>query len=340
MLQISNLNDVKSEWNLNETHIIIPMVEGDIIQSKDGDKIGKNTITLNALDGMDQTILTNGVEQTLVIGLDRNIFDGYGNKNNLVFIQNSELKKILPLNSEPKNGITYMVSYTDLSKNEIPWDSSSSKPDWCLNQNEEQVRNVLNLNDSIEESKNWQECEIERTSDQIVLEGLDGTGLLDQEQTETGKEAQYFVNYYPTCDTVSVLPNTPIINVPKIKIETPILLEKNKDLSPGLDHTFHSSSMNNFIINSSDDLVPKVEMTSILKSNHEPEVKPSNETFQITKDVTDPKENATFLLEKSLPLKKKAKMKRTLPNASVILPNDSVLEKKEVPTVSNPGMDS
>lgn len=346
MLQISNLNDVKSEWNLNETHIIIPMVEGDIIQSKDGEKIGKNTITLNALDGTDQTVLTNGVEQTLVIGLDRNIFDSYGNKNDLVFIQNSELKKILPLNAEPKNGITYMVSYTDLSKNEVPWDSLRSKSDWSFTQTEKQdyeVRNILNLNDSIEDSsKNWQECEMEKSNDQIVLEGLDGSGLLNQEQNESGKEAQYFVNYYPTCDTISVLPNAAIINLPKNKIETPVLLDKSKNLE--LDHTFEStSSINDFIITDSNNLagVQKTEMTSILKSNQKiiqnvliPDVKP-NVQEEIAKDVTEPKENATFLPEKSLPLKKKAKMKRTLPNVSVILPNNLILEKKEVPTTSN-----
>lgn len=407
MLQISNLNEGKTEWNLNETHIIIPMVEGDVMQNKDGEKIAKNTITLNALDGSDQTVLTNAMEHTLVIGLERNIFENYNHKNDLVFIQNSELKKLLPLNSDSKNAITYTVSYTEPSKNEVSWDNSllreRSKTDWCFNQNEKhvfEVRDVLNYSDVTQDSsKGWQDCTIEKSNNQIVLEGIDGTGIngdllgTNSEQVtrdENEKETQYIVNYYPSCDGISVIPNTAIINVPNLKDETPLLVQEDKTrnedelnllVKSNIDDAFNASS--NIIVSESADklmvlegdeseVVKKKELTSILKANqrvfsslsvsssvpncnfNKPEISTSNainfnsqtvaqEPCKNTKDETSLIENGSSLPEKSLPLKKKAKMKRTVLSATSIQSGDLIVnqfKKNLVDTLNHPGKQS
>jgi len=404
MLQISNLNEGKAEWNLNETHIIIPMVEGDVIQSKDGEKVAKNTITLNALDGSDQTILTNAVEHTLVIGLERNIFENYNHKNDLVFIQNSDLKKLLPINTDSKNGITYAVSYAEPSKNEVSWGNSllrdRTKTDWCFNQNEKhvfEVRDVLNYSDVTQDSsKGWQDCTAEKSDDPIVLDGIDGSSingdLLSSNsgqvaRDENEKETQYIVNYYPSCDSISVLPNTAIINVPSFKDETPVLVEERKSKNDEELNLLVKSNINDAFNISSGDiinesaghlmavksdepaLVKKKEMTSVLKANskefsnlsvsssltdcsfNKPVISTSNftsfngetvtqETCKNTKDESSLRENGSSLPEKSLPLKKKAKMKRTVVSAASIQSGDLIvnqLKKNLVNTSINQG---
>ncbi|KAK6629746.1 hypothetical protein RUM43_003564 [Polyplax serrata] len=230
MLQISNLDDTKGEWNLNETHIIIPMLDGDILTQKETDKSVTGTITLNSLDSGDQTVCASGLEHSLVIGLDRNLFETHSNKSDLLVIQNSDLK-LLSCGTEVRNPVAYALSYIDHDKNEIVWESPSlkekNKPDWCTSDKPIfEVKDVLNYDDSVQDSsKPWSD-ELEKNEQISLVDDLTaqtsriGGNLLipvedainDDKKSEADiiGNSHFIVNYLPTIqsnEAISLLPN-------------------------------------------------------------------------------------------------------------------------------------
>ncbi|KAL0274970.1 UNVERIFIED_CONTAM: hypothetical protein PYX00_002977 [Menopon gallinae] len=214
MLQISNLDEGKADW-INETQLIIPMVDSEELQTKEIDGMEKHTITLNALDGTDQTLLTNVNGHTFVIGLDRALFENYNSKSDLLLMPNSDLK-LLP--TVPDCKLTYNLPPIDQGKNDIIWENNTfEKP---------LTKDILNVIQDT--SKSWNELD---KNNELCLEDIGvhenkmnsdfliEPHLVNQSKKIRNDTTEYVVGYYPmteTCDTVLVpaslmtLPQKPV----------------------------------------------------------------------------------------------------------------------------------
>lgn len=203
MLQISNLDEGKTDW-INETQLIIPMVDGEELPEKEIEGMEKHTITLNALDGGDQTLLTSVNGHAFVIGLDRALFENYNSKSDLLLMPNSADLKVLPTVSDCR--LTYNLPQVDQGKNDIMWESNGfEKP---------LAKDLLNVIQDT--SKGWGDLD---KSSELCLEDIGvsenkigGDFLIDPQLVNQSKKmrsdnAEYVVGYYPlteTCDTVLV----------------------------------------------------------------------------------------------------------------------------------------
>lgn len=353
MLHSSNLDDSKSEWN--GTHIIIPMIEGDVIGNKDSDKSLRNTITLNSVDGGDETVLTNGLEHSLVIGLDRNLFEANSNKSDLLVIQNTDLK-LLSYSSESKNPVTYTLSYVDQDKSEIFRESSFLKDrirsDWCSNNKSIfEVKDALNYDNAVlDSSKNWNNEKNEHfaldddlTSNVSKIDGellipVEDTINADKKLEDVVENPHFIVNYFPaiqSSETVSLMSNHTIMNSSK-PIEnmvggkskvTNLNLVQNELLFSRIIEQLHLNELlsegcsknlkeikGNTLAKQEEYYEATVYSDKSEENNHyETNMKADfSEESLLNVNKVNCKDEKVVLPERSLPPKKKAKMKSTI----------------------------
>lgn len=360
MLQINNLEESKSEWNFNETHIIIPMIDKD----KNTEKFTKNSITLNNLDGGDHSTF----EHSFVIGLDRNLFETHNNKSDLLVIQNSDLK--LLNNSDTKSSIAYALSYIDHDRNDILWENSvhkdKVKSTWCSSEKPIfEEKNVLNyINSAQDVSKIWND-DLEK-NEEISLEIVNPH--LTSQDSKIGQEilipiecrsnenknvandvvdgSHLIVNYYPSlqsCESIPMLSSSIISEQKEVEnftecnatitdnqneIQSDLLQRSNTEVTTSTvicEDNYKTlierdGSMVNLINDQAKDKIEKSELDSECASSFKGfDCKKIDNVKQLLKDGKTRKymkpetnENGSSLPEKSLPLKKKAKMKRTI----------------------------